>query len=81
MRRSTTENRLRFLGALLKEALPFGLSAAFVAVYMYVDSIMLFILRGDVATGLYSAVYRIAYVTIFVPTAYSAVYPVMSRLI
>jgi O-antigen/teichoic acid export membrane protein len=70
-----------FSKALLREALPFGLSAAFVIVYMYIDSVMLFLLQGSVATGLYSAVYRVAYAATFVPAAYfSAVYPFMSRL-
>ena len=70
-----------FWTTLLKEALPFGLSAAFIVTYMYIDSVMLFILKGDVATGLYTAVYRVAYTAAFVPTAYfSAVYPLMSRL-
>ena len=68
-----------FWTTLLKEALPFGLSAAFIVTYMYIDSVMLFILKGDVATGRYTAVYRVAYTAAFVPTAYfSAVYPFMS---
>jgi O-antigen/teichoic acid export membrane protein len=67
--------------SLLKEALPFGLSAAFILLYMYIDSVMLFILKGNIATGLYSAVYRVAFAVGFLPNAYfSAVYPFMARL-
>ena len=66
---------------MLLEALPFGLSAAFATVYYYVDSVILFSLKGDVAIGLYTAIYKLVYTLSFFPNLYfAAVFPVMSQL-
>jgi len=66
---------------LLKEALPFSLSAMFITVYFYIDSIILFFMKGDIAVGWYNAAYRLVYALSFLPNLYfAAVYPVMSRL-
>jgi O-antigen/teichoic acid export membrane protein len=44
---------------LQRRAVPFGAFAIVLYLYSYIDTVMLFVLRGDVDTGLYSAAYRI----------------------
>ena len=64
----------------IKEALPFGLSAIFVTVYFWIDTVMLSVMKGDVVVGWYNAAYRMVYVLLFIPSAYfGSVYPVMSQ--
>jgi O-antigen/teichoic acid export membrane protein len=72
---------LRFWTPTLKEAWPFGVIFLSGMLYTYVDSIMLSILKGTLAVGWYSAVYRLMYIALILPTAINiAVFPVMSRL-
>lgn len=64
----------------IKEALPFGLSAVFVTIYFWIDTIMLSLMKGDAVVGLYNAAYRFVYVLLFIPAAYfSSIYPIMSK--
>jgi O-antigen/teichoic acid export membrane protein len=64
----------------LREALPFGLTAIFVTIYFYIDTVMLSLMKGDTVVGWYNAAYRSVYVLLFIPGAYFAsIYPVMSR--
>jgi O-antigen/teichoic acid export membrane protein len=63
----------------IKEALPFGLSAIFVAVFLWIDSVMLSSMKGDEIVGWYSAGYRMVFVLLFLPSAFnSAIFPIMS---
>lgn len=64
----------------IKEALPFGLSAVFVTVYFWIDSVMLSLMRGNEAVGLYNAAYRLIFVLMVIPSVLVAsIFPVMSR--
>jgi O-antigen/teichoic acid export membrane protein len=70
-----------FCKPVIKEALPFGLSAIFVSVYFWIDTVMLSLMKGDVVVGWYNAAYRMVYVLLFIPAAYfTSLYPLMSRL-
>jgi O-antigen/teichoic acid export membrane protein len=65
----------------IKLALGFGLIGIFATIYIYIDSSMLFFIKGSEATGLYGAAYRLVLALLFIPIAVNtAVFPVMSRL-
>lgn len=76
-----TEVDLSFWKVIIKDTLPFGFSAFFVSIYLWINTVMLSIMKGDVVVGWYSAAYRLVYVLLFIPSAYfSSIYPIMSRL-
>ncbi|MCE7698079.1 MAG: flippase [Methanobacterium paludis] len=61
-------------------SLQFGLIGVFATVYVWIDSIMLFFMQGNIAVGLYNAAYRIIIILLFIPNVINvAVFPVMSR--
>jgi O-antigen/teichoic acid export membrane protein len=63
----------------LKEALPFGIAGIFVIIYYQIDSIMLSVLSGTEAVGLYNAAYRLIYLFLSLYNVYTiAIFPVMS---
>jgi O-antigen/teichoic acid export membrane protein len=65
----------------IKIALGFGFISIFATIYVWIDSSMLFWIKGSEATGLYGAAYRLVLALLFIPTAVNtAVFPVMSRL-
>nr|WP_285519706.1 flippase [Thermococcus nautili] len=65
----------------LKEAWPFALSSVFVALYFWVDSVMLSYLKGNGAVGVYNASYMLVYALLIIPNVYfSALYPVLSKI-
>ena len=64
----------------IKEAWPFGITSLSGLLYTYIDSIMLSILKGTVAVGLYSAAYRLMLMVIIIPiTMNTVIFPVMSK--
>ena len=64
----------------IKEALPFGLTGTFITIYVWTDSVMLSLMKGDEVVGWYTAAYRLVLALLFIPTAFnSAVFPLMSR--
>ena len=64
----------------IKEALPFGLSAIFVTIYFWIDSVMLSLMKGNEAVGLYNAAYRLIFVLMVIPSVFiTSIFPVMSR--
>jgi O-antigen/teichoic acid export membrane protein len=64
----------------LKEAWPFGITSISAMLYTYIDSIMLSVIQGTEAVGVYSAAYRIMLVMLFIPNAVNlAIFPVMSQ--
>ena len=64
----------------IKKALPFGLSGTFISIYLWIDSVMLSLMKGDEVVGWYGAAYRLVLVLLFIPIAFnSAVFPLMSR--
>lgn len=69
-----------FWNPTIKEALPFGLTGAFINIYLWIDSVMLSFMKGDEVVGWYNAAYRIILILLFIPNAFnSAVFPLMSR--
>jgi len=70
-----------FWKSTLKEAMPFALVGVFSTILNWIDTIMLSTMQGDSVTGWYNAAYRIVFVLLFIPMAFStAIFPVMSRL-
>jgi len=64
----------------IKEALPFGLTGTFITIYLWIDSVMLSLMKGDEVVGWYNAAYRLVLILLFIPIAFnSAVFPLMSR--
>lgn len=66
---------------IIKEALPFGLTAVFVVIYFKIDTIMLSIMINDATVGWYNAAYNIVDGLIFViaGSLTGALYPLMSN--
>ncbi len=68
-----------FWRRIIKEALPFFLSAFFSLIAFRIDMIMLSIIKGDLVVGWYSAAYRLMEILIFIPSTYVAsIYPQLS---
>ena len=64
---------------IIKISIPFGLYAIFQRVYMYLDSVLLSILAGDIYVGLYQVAFKIIFALQFLPLAFIAsLYPAMS---
>ena len=62
------------------DALPFGLTQVFLYVYFRIDSVMLSMISGDAATGVYSVADRTLEAVLFLPSAIlAAVYPRLVR--
>lgn len=69
-----------FLKFTMKEALPFGLSGIFIALYYYIDSVMLSVMVGNEVVGWYNAAYRLVLVLLSIYIAYIiSIFPVMSK--
>lgn len=65
----------------IRQAWPFAIIAVSMAVYYWIDSVMLSIMKDNEVVGWYSAAYRLVFLLQFIPQAYfGAVFPVMSRL-
>ena len=65
---------------MMKEALPFGITALSGMIYTYADSIMLSSLKGNEVVGWYNAPYRLMLMMLFIPNVINVViFPVMSR--
>ena|GEM_PF-2560204 len=72
---------LKNLKAMLKEALPFGLSDIFYVIYFQIDVVMLSILRNESEVGLYSAPGRFINTILLLPQIITqAVLPITFRL-
>jgi O-antigen/teichoic acid export membrane protein len=64
----------------IKQALPFGLTTVFVSIYYWISTVMLSMMKGDVAVGWYNAAYRLVLIPLFIPAVFnSAIFPVMSQ--
>ncbi|EDY35505.1 MatE family [Aciduliprofundum boonei T469] len=71
---------LKFWKENLREAWPFAISSVFVAIYFWIDSIMLSYMKGNEVVGVYNAAYRLVYLLLIIPGIYfQAVYPVLSK--
>jgi O-antigen/teichoic acid export membrane protein len=72
---------IKFWRTIFPEALPFALTGLFVTIYFYIDSVLLSVMKGAEAVGLYNAPYRLIALLLFIPTIVStAVFPAMSRV-
>ena len=70
---------LSFWKSVVGEAWPFALTAVFVSIYYWVDSVMLSYIKGDEVVGWYNAAYKIVMLTLIVPTLINtAIIPSMS---
>lgn len=70
---------LSFWKPTLKEALPFGIAGVFVIIYYQIDSVMLSVMSGNEAVGLYNAAYRLIFLFLALYNVYIiAIFPVMS---
>jgi O-antigen/teichoic acid export membrane protein len=66
---------------LIIEAIPLTISSVFLLIAFRVDTILLQIINGNVAVGLYNAAYSLMTALMFVPLVYvSAIFPMLSRL-
>ncbi len=64
----------------IKEAWPMAAAAVWLVMYFRIDTVMLSLLKGDAAVGLYSAAYRVSEVSTIIPAMFvTSVFPVMSR--
>jgi O-antigen/teichoic acid export membrane protein len=69
-----------FWKPLIKAALPFGLSVVFITIFYWIDSVILSLVQGNNAVGVFSAAYRLMMVLLFIPTVVNiAIFPAMSR--
>ena len=71
---------LDFWKPTLKEASFFGISNILVVIYFYIDSVMLSIMVGNSAVGIYNAAYKLIFALMFIPSILVvAIFPVMSK--
>ena len=71
---------LIFWKSVVREAWPFALTAVFVSIYYWIDSVMLSYMNGDEVVGWYNAAYRLVLILLVIPGIYfTAIYPVMSQ--
>lgn len=65
---------------LLKESWPFAITTISINIYTWIDTILLSIIVGTAAVGLYNASYKLVLVLIVIPVIFNnAVYPLMSQ--
>lgn len=70
---------LSFWKPTIKEAWPFGVAGIFVIIYYQINSIMLSLMSGNEAVGLYNAAYRLIFLFLALYNVYIiAIFPVMS---
>ena len=71
---------LKFWIPTIKEASFFGVSNILVVIYFYIDSLMLSILVGYSAVGIYNASYKLIVVLLFIPGIFiTSIFPIMSQ--
>jgi O-antigen/teichoic acid export membrane protein len=72
---------LSYVKKLVKESLPFGMTAAAFMIYFRVDTVMLSLLKNDAEVGWYNAAYRLIEGLIVIPTIlYYVLFPRLSVL-
>ncbi|MBI4344131.1 MAG: flippase [Euryarchaeota archaeon] len=70
-----------FWKALTVRSLPFAFMGVFYGIYSNIDVTMISIMKGDEATGVYSAAFKLVAALMFIPYAFSSsVFPLMARL-
>lgn len=79
-KRPSIEVNWTFSKSMVKEALPFGFSGVFVAIFYQIDSVMLSIMEGNAAVGFYNAAYRLVLALILIRTViHSSTFPLFAR--
>ena len=69
----------QFWKSLIRQAISFGLAVCFVTIFYWIDSVMLYRIKGDEVVGWYNAAYRLVLVLLLIPGSFiSAIYPAMS---
>lgn len=63
-----------------QDAWPMAAAVVGIIIYHKIDTVMLSLLKGDAAVGLYNAAYRVSEVSLVIPAMFvTSVFPVMSR--
>lgn len=71
---------LKFWKPTIKEASFFGVSNILVVIYFYIDSLMLSVMVGYSAVGIYNASYKLIVVLLFIPGIFvTSIFPLMSK--
>lgn len=66
--------------SLIKEAWPFAITGISTNIYTWVDTVILSVIQGAAAVGLYNASYKLVLVFIFIPIIFNnAIFPLMSQ--
>jgi O-antigen/teichoic acid export membrane protein len=66
--------------SLIKESWPFAITGISINLYLWVDTIILSVIQGPDAVGLYNASYKLIMVLLFIPIVFNnAVFPLMSQ--
>ncbi|MDR1721844.1 MAG: flippase [Methanobrevibacter sp.] len=72
---------LKFWIEISKKSYPFGLTSFFTSIYFLIDTVMLSMISGDYAVGIYSSAYKVIYVFTTIYGVYTmVVFPLMSKL-
>ena len=66
--------------SLLKNSWPFAITGISINLYLWIDTILLSLIQGPTAVGLYTASYNLILVLLFIPGVFNdAVFPLMSQ--
>ena len=69
-----------FWKKLFKEGLPFAITGISINIYLWIDTVMLSLLKGDEVVGLYNAAYKLVIVLLFIPIIFNnSIFPLMSQ--
>jgi len=72
--------RYRAMAALFKQAAPMGVLIVCITIFVSVDVVMLFVMRGEAEVGIYTAATKFLLVVLLLPKGFiDAVLPAMSR--
>lgn len=72
---------ISFWKALTVRSLPFAFMGVFYGIYSNIDVTMISVMKGDEATGVYNAAFKLVTALMFIPYAFSSsVFPLMARL-
>jgi len=76
----TIEVDWTFWKFLLKESLPFAITGISITIYLYIDTILLSMLKGQEVVGWYNASYRLIMALLFIPVYINtSIFPFMSK--
>lgn len=65
---------------LINESWPFAITNISTSIYLWIDTILLSLIQGEEAVGLYNASYKLVLVLIFIPVIFNyALFPIMSK--